>query len=146
MTMMRYDPFREFRNLTRSVNSLNDMFDAQQLAEMNMSAFTPSINTREGKFAFHIDIDLPGVNKDNVAIHIDDDVLTISGERKTKEETKKKDYYKIESSFGKFERRFTLPVDIDTENIHAESSDGVLEITMPKLTKKTAQRKKVKIT
>jgi len=145
MTLMRYDPFREFRDLTRSVNSLNDMFDAQRFTDMNVSAFSPSINTREGKFAYHIDIDLPGVNKDNVAIHIDDDVLTISGERKTKDETKKKDYYKIESSFGQFERRFALPVNLDVENIHAESSDGVLEITLPKLTKKTAQRKKVKI-
>jgi len=145
MTLMRYDPFRELSDLTRSVNSLNDMFDAQRFTEMNVSAFSPSINTREGKFAYHIDIDLPGVNKGNTAIHIDDDVLTVSGERKTKDETKKKDYYKIESSFGQFERRFVLPVNIDTENIHAESCDGVLEITLPKLTKKTAQRKKVKI-
>ena len=145
MTLVRYDPFRELRSLTRGVNSLNELFDAQQFPELNLSAFVPHINTREGKFAYHIDVDLPGVNKDNVDIHIEEGVLLISGERKTKEETKQEDYYKIESSFGRFERRFTLPADVDSENIHAECADGVLEITVPKLTEKTEQRKKVEI-
>ena len=145
MTLVRYDPFRELRLLTRGVNSLNDLFDAQQFPEMNLSAFVPHINTREGKFAYHIDVDLPGVSKDNVDIHIEDNVLFISGDRKTKEEIKEEDYYKIESSFGKFERRFTLPADVDDENIHAEYADGVLEVTVPKLTQKTVPMKKVEI-
>lgn len=145
MTLVRYDPFRELRSLTRGVNSLNNLFDTQQFPELNLSTFSPHINTREGKFAYHIDVDLPGVNKDNVDIHIEDGVLLISGERKTKEEVKEEDYYKIESSFGQFERRFTLPADVDAENIHAERADGVLEITVPKLTRKTAQMKKVEI-
>ena len=100
MSLIRYDPFRELRTLTRGFNSLNELFDAQQFPELNLSAFVPHINTREGKFAYHIDVDLPGVNKDNVDIHIEEGVLHIFGERKTKEETKKEDYYKIESSFG----------------------------------------------
>jgi len=145
MSLIRYDPFRELRTLTRGFNSLNELFDAQQFPELNLSAFAPHINTREGKFAYHIDVDLPGVNKDNVDIHIEEGVLHIFGERKTKEETKQEDYYKIESSFGRFERRFTLPAGVDSENIHAECADGVLEITVPKLTKKTEQMKKIEI-
>jgi len=145
MAITRYDPFNDLRQLTHHVNSLNDVFDTQRFKELNVSSFVPDVNTREGKFAYHIDVDLPGINKDDIHIHVDNNILTISGERKTKEETKKDDYYKIESSFGKFERTFTMPDDVDAENIHAESSDGVLEITVPKMAKKTEQVKKIEI-
>ena len=145
MAIKRYDPFKELRDLTRSLNSYNDLYNTQEFPELNVSSFSPDVNTREGEFAYHIDVDLPGISKDDVHVHIDNNVLTISGERKTKEETKKDDYYKIESSFGKFERRFTLPSNVDMENIHAESSDGVLEITVPKIIKEPEQVKKIEI-
>ena len=145
MTLTRYDPFKELRELTHSVNSLNDVFNTQGFPELNVSSFVPDVNTREGEFAYHIDIDLPGISKDDTNIHVDNNILTISGERKTKEETKKDDYYKIESSFGKFERKLSLPDDVDAENIHAESSDGVLEIVIPKMAKKIEQVKKIEI-
>lgn len=145
MALTRYDPFKELRELTRNISSLNDVYNNQEFPEMNVSSFVPDVNTREGDYAYHIDIDLPGIGKDDINIHIDNNVLTISGERKTKEETKQEDYYKIESHFGKFERRFTLPDDVDAENIHAESTEGVLEITVPKMAKKVEQVKKVEI-
>ena len=145
MALTRYDPFKELRELTRNVNSLNDVFNTLGYPELNFSSFVPDINTREGEFAYHIDIDLPGMSKDEINIHIDNNILTISGERKTKEETKKDDYYKVESSFGKFERTLSLPDDVDAENIHAESSDGVLEIVIPKMTRKIEQVKKIEI-
>ena len=145
MALTRYDPFKELRELTRNVNSLNDVFNTRGYPELNFSSFVPDINTREGEFAYHIDIDLPGMSKDEINIHIDNNILTISGERKTKEETKKDDYYKVESSFGKFERTLSLPDDVDAENIHAESSDGVLEIVIPKMTRKIEQVKKIEI-
>ena len=145
MALTRYDPFKELRELTHNVNSLNDVFYTQGFPQQNISSFVPDVNTREGEFAYHIDVDLPGIGKDDINVHIDNNVLTISGERKTKEETKKEDYYKIESSFGQFERTLSLPDDIDAENIHAESSDGVLEIVVPKMARKTEQVKKIEI-
>jgi len=145
MALTRFDPFKELRELSRNVNSLNDLYNTQEFPQLNVSSFVPDVNTREGDYAYHIDVDLPGINKDNIHVHIDNNIMTISGERKTKEETKEEDYYKVESHFGKFERRFTLPDDVDSENIHAESSDGVLEITVPKMTKKAEQVKKVEI-
>ncbi len=60
-------------------------------------------------------------------------VLTISGERKTKEEIKEEDYYKVETAFGKFSRSFSLPDNADVENVEASSNDGVLEVVIPKL-------------
>lgn len=61
-----------------------------------------------------------------------DNRLTICGERKTKEEVKKDDYYRMESSYGKFERSFTLPDNVDAENVSAATKDGVLEVVLPK--------------
>ena len=133
------------RDFTRNFNTFNDLYNSQDLPELNVSSFSPDVNTREGEFAYHIDVDLPGMNKDEINIHIDNNVLSVSGERKTKEETKKDDYYKIESSFGRFERRFTLPNNVDIENIHAESADGVLEITIPKIVEETEKIKKIEV-
>ena len=70
---------------------------------------------------------------------------TISGERKTKKEVKEKDYYKKESSYGKFQRSFTLPDNTDPENIEANSKDGVLEVVIPKMERSKKETKKIKI-
>ncbi len=149
MTLTHYDPFKELRTISRSLNSFNDFFNnsisSNELSQLNVSSFVPDVNTREGEYAYHIDVDLPGIEKDDIHIGIDNNILSISGERKTKEETKEEDYYKVESSFGKFERKFSLPDDVDTENIHAESSNGVLEITIPKLAPQEDQIRKIEI-
>lgn len=109
--------------------------------------FLPTINTREGEYAYHIEVDLPGIKKEDVDIKIEDNTLVVSGERKVKNEIKEDEYYKIESSFGKFSRSFSLPEEVDVENIHAESKDGVLEIVLPKLEDAKADKvKKIEIT
>jgi HSP20 family protein len=99
------------------------------------------VNTREGEFAYHIEVDLPGVKKEDISVKIDNNILTLKGERKSKKE----DYYKMESSFGSFTRSFTIPNNIDTENIHAENKDGVLEITLPKKEVKQETAKQIKV-
>ena len=131
MLVTRFDPFREIRELE------NKIFQnyAPVAAEKGISTFTPSVNTREGEFAYHIDVDRPGVKKEDIKVDVKDGVLTISGERKFKNEMKEDDYYKIETSFGKFSRTFSLPEDADVENIEAASDNGVLEVIIPKLKK-----------
>ncbi len=129
MFLTKYDPFKELRDLERKMltnfPSLNE--------EGALSGFTPVVNTREGKYAYHIEADLPGVKKEDISVDTKDNILTISGERKHKEEVKKDDYYKIESDYGKFQRSFTLPEGVDSENIQASCDNGVLEVTIPKL-------------
>jgi HSP20 family protein len=111
-----------------------------------LTAFTPSVNTREGEYAYHVEVDLPGVKKEDINVNVQDNVLTISGERKSKEEVKEENYYKVESQYGKFERSFTLPENVDAEDIHAESQDGVLEVVIPKLkVAKKEEPKKIEI-
>ncbi len=140
MMVTKFDPFAELKRLE------DRLFQAYPAVkdEGAISSFAPQVNTREDEKAYHIEADLPGVKKDDIHVDINEGVLTISGERNYKKETKEKDYYKVESSFGKFERSFRLPDDIDEENIKAESKDGVLEITLPKV-KKEEKKKKIAV-
>lgn len=138
MLMRRFDPFRELENMQKVFNRLQDEQDN------TISAFSPQVNTREGEFAYHVDVDLPGIKKEDINIDVHEGTLSISGERNFKEEVKEEDYYKVETSFGKFQRAFTLPKNVDVENISASSSDGVLEIVIPKL-EKNALAKKIEI-
>ena len=143
MLITKFDPMREFRNLEdRMMNSLKLSADADVT---NVTGFTPSVNTREGEYAYHVEVDLPGVKKEDINVDLKDDVLTISGERKTKSEISEKDYYKKECSYGKFQRSFTLPEDTDVENIEANSEDGVLEVVIPKLKKVEKESKKIEV-
>jgi methyl-accepting chemotaxis protein len=111
----------------------------------NLAAHLPFSNlAKKEDSSFHLEVDLPGVKKDNIKVDISGNTLTISGERKTKNEVNEKDYYKFESSFGKFQRSFSLPEDIDRENISAAMEDGVLEVTLPKLKKEESKKIEIK--
>lgn len=125
MFLTKFDPFKQLRDLEK------DFYTVSKNEGVN--AFVPIVNTREGEFAYHIDVDLPGVSKDNIKVDIHKGVLTVSGERKTKNEIKEEEYYKVETSFGKFARSFNLPDNADIENVEAMSDNGVLEIIIPKL-------------
>ena len=133
MLITRYtDPVRHYQ---RSAALFNEFFNSLQKEEKNeIFDFTPAVNTREGKEAYHIDIDLPGIDKKDVEISVDKNLLTISGKREVKEEVQEENYYRVESSYGTFSRSFTLPEKVDVENIRAASDNGVLEIIVPKLT------------
>ena len=135
MLVTRYNPNMNINEFRRGFNLINSMLDdlGQYKTLSNTNKFTPSINTREREFAYHIEVDLPGVSKENINVQIEDGSLVISGERKINKEVKEENYYKIESSFGSFSRSFSLPKEADIENIHAESKDGVLEVVVPKL-------------
>jgi len=148
MLVTRYNPNLNMREFRRGFNLLNSMLDdiSEHKTLSSAESFTPSINTREGEFAYHIEVDLPGVSKENINVQIEDNSLVISGERKTNDEVKEKNYYKVESNFGSFSRSFSLPEEADVENIHAESKDGVLEVIVPKLeSAKVDKIKKVEI-
>ena len=137
MLITKFDPFKQLREIEKSLY-------AQNSNNEGVSAFVPTVNTREGEFAYHIDVDLPGVKKEDIKVDLNKGVLTISGERKTKDEVKQEDYYKIETYFGKFSRSFTLPDNADIENIEAKSDNGVLEVIIPKL-KDDVSKKSIEI-
>ena len=147
MIITRYKKPREnYPSFRRSdlFNELLNSFDNIS-TNTNVVDFNPSVNTREGKEAYHIELDLPGIKKEDIDLDIQNNTLTISGKRELKEQTNKEDYYKVESAYGSFYRSFTLPENIDIENIKANSKNGVLEITIPKLKVIPNKIKKIKI-
>ena len=137
MLLTKFDPFKQLKEIEKNLYT-------QVGNNEGVTAFVPTVNTREGEFAYHVDVDLPGVKKEDIKVDLNKGILTISGERKTKEEVKQEDYYKIETYFGKFSRSFTLPDNVDIENIEAKSDNGVLEIVMPKL-KDDVSKKSIEI-
>jgi HSP20 family protein len=136
-----YNPFAELESIREQFERVLN----SQKEEGRDLAFVPTVNTREGDDAYYIEVDLPGVKKEDINIDVDDNTLTISGERKIKEEHKEDNFYKVESVYGKFERAFSLPEDVDTEKIEAEHKNGVLEIKIPKVQKVEKTPKKIEI-
>lgn len=146
MLVTRYNPYNRLETRRRFdlLNTFLDGIETSQ-SETNISTFIPVVNTREGDEAYHVELDLPGIKKEDIAITTEDNILTISGERKIRDEILEEDYYKIESHYGKFSRSFTLSEKIDIENIQAKSVDGVLEVVIPKLNKEALKPKKIEI-
>ncbi len=145
MLITRFDPFSEIRELEKRLLGAVEVPTKAEKEVVN--AFVPTVNTREDENAYVVEIDLPGVKKEDIKVNIDQEkrTLTVSGERKFKEEVKKEDYYKIESSYGKFLRTFSLPENVDAENIDAKTEVGVLHITLPKVKKEEKEVKEIPV-
>ena len=141
MIVKQYTPFNDIRKSFDLVNTIINTIGEQTTAEQEVLDFRPKINTRETEENYHIEVELPGVKKEDVDIKVDGNVLTISGERNVREEVKDEDYHKIESRYGLFSRSFTLPERVDTSNIEAEFVNGILEIAIPKLKIDTSSKK-----
>ena len=90
MLLTKFDPMRDFRDLEDRLTSALRLPDISGELS-NLSGFTPTVNTREGEYAYHVEADLPGVKKEDIHVDLKDNVLTISGERKTKKEVKEND-------------------------------------------------------
>ncbi|HHS93061.1 MAG TPA: Hsp20/alpha crystallin family protein, partial [Campylobacterales bacterium] len=128
MLAKRYEPFNDIRRSFDLVNTIINTINEEQTAEKTMD-FRPKVNTRETEENYHLEVELPGVKKEDVDISVDGNVLTISGERNVREEVKDEDYHKVESRYGLFSRAFTLPEKVDTANIEAGFENGILEIS-----------------
>ena len=127
---------REPRN-GRGLNNLRDemnrmfgnFFDEHDQRE---NCWAPSVDIVDDDDKLMLSAEVPGVDKKDVKINIQNNILTIEGEKKQKNEINKDDHYRTERFYGKFCRSFTLPSDVDSENIKADFSNGILSITLPK--------------
>jgi len=137
MYLSNFEPFRELKGLERR---LADFLETRGEGGGNISSFSPSLNTREDEKSYYIELDLPGVKKEDISVDINKNSVTVSGERKTKEEIKKEDYYKLESFFGKFQRSFVLPDNVNPDDIKASFEHGVLEMVLPKSDAKESRK------
>lgn len=126
------DPFREFR--LRPLGGLFEDVFAPLRADLPSipAAWMPRADIQETDKEYVIGLNLPGIRKEDVKVEVKDDILTVSGERKTDKEEKGKNWLRRESSYGSFLRSFTLPEGLHSEDIKANYKDGVLTLSMRK--------------
>jgi HSP20 family protein len=131
MALLKYDAFKE---LNRLQDEMSRWFDGGLAYRSQGESFgwTPAVDIYEDGEGVTLKFDLPQVEPKDVDIRVEDDTLTIRGDRKLEREDKKANYHRIETSYGAFGRSFSLPATLDVSNIKAEAKNGVLRIFLPK--------------
>ncbi|OGK12326.1 MAG: hypothetical protein A2Y63_02155 [Candidatus Riflebacteria bacterium RBG_13_59_9] len=129
------------RSLTREMERLFEDFFGTEREGIALTEWTPSADIKEEKGAFKVRMDLPGISKEDINIEVENNRLSISGDRKFEQEEKREDYHFVERSYGRFYRTFPLPATVLPDKIDAVYKDGVLEIELPK--KEEVEPKKV---
>jgi HSP20 family protein len=133
MTIVRWEPLREFGTLQNEMNRLFDtVFDAPAPANRTARRWMPAMDLVETGDHFVLRADLPGLSEDDVKIEFEDRTLTVSGERKVEHESKNEGFHRVERAFGAFSRSLTLPEGVDPEAVTATFDRGVLEVSIPK--------------
>jgi HSP20 family protein len=136
MALIRWEPVRELNTIQNEMNRLfNTFFDAQAPAagqSTNLRRWIPAMDLVETQDDFVLRADLPGLSEGDVNIELEDNVLTISGERKSAHEENKEGYYRVERAWGTFSRSLTLPEGVNPEAVKASFDRGVLEVRIPK--------------
>lgn len=135
MQLVKFSPVRDMFSFR---NRINHMFDDvfypinRDEVELSMGSWNPVVDVYDNDDSIVIKAELPGIDKEGIEIDVKDRVLTLKGERSSESEVKDDNYYRRERSFGKFERAFNLPADVDPDKIKADYKDGVLKIDIPK--------------
>jgi HSP20 family protein len=133
VTIVRWEPLRELSSLQNEMNRLfSAAFDAPAGGNGGARRWTPAMDLVETDEHFVLRADLPGMSESDVNIELEDNVLTVSGERKAEHEEKSEGFYRVERSFGSFARSLTLPKGVDPEAVTAAFEKGVLEVRVPK--------------
>jgi HSP20 family protein len=145
MAVIRWDPFRDLVTMRERMNKLFEDLVTSKGEEKDIvaSSWAPAVDIFETDQELVLSAEVPGVDENDIEIHIEDSALTIKGERKFERETKEENYHRIERSYGSFFRSFALPTYIDPDKIEAEHENGILKVRMPK--KAELKPRKVKI-
>lgn len=137
-TITKWNPFRELDELQNRLGPIFGGFPSRiATGNGNGETFTlpdwsPSVDIIEDEKEYLVKADLPEVKKEDVKVVVENGIVSVSGERKTEKEEKKKKYHRIERSYGSFRRGFLVPEDADAAKVKAEFKDGVLKVHMPK--------------
>jgi HSP20 family protein len=143
MNLIRWDPYRELTSFADRFNRTFGLPATRERDEETLGAWIPPVDISEDKENITLTAELPGFREDQVDIQMEGGVLTIRGERKLEEEKEGRNFHRLERSYGQFVRSFTLPNNVDRENIRAKFSNGLLEIEMPK--REDARPRQIKI-
>src|SRR5580765_2481140 len=134
MSIVRYDPFRDLRTLQEEVNRLftgniGRNFDEEGIAR---GAWNPSVDIYENKDHIVLEAELPGMKREDFELSVENNVITLRGERQFEKKEDSDNYHRVERSYGSFTRSFTLPQTVSAEGATAEYRNGVLRVTLPK--------------
>ena len=130
MTLVRWNPVRELASM--EIDRLNHMFDNLWGAEREAGRFVPPVDIYEtDQRDVVIRVELPGMKREDIAITVEQNVLTISGERKYEPDVQRERFHRLERCLGTFSRSFTLPDTVDMGKIRAEYKNGLLTVTIP---------------
>ena len=146
MTIVRYDPFRDLRSLQDEVNrlftsNLTRSFDDEGIAR---GAWSPSVDIFENKDHIVLEAELPGMNREDFDLSVENNVITLRGERHFEKKDDSDNYHRVERAYGAFTRSFTLPQTVSAEGANAEYRNGVLRVTLPKREETKARRIEIK--
>jgi HSP20 family protein len=144
--MIRWDRFRKPSSLQDQVNRL---FESTFPANGDTSALTswaPAVDIYETENEVVIKADLPDVNEHELDVRVENNMLTIGGERKFEEKVKEENYLRVERSYGSFSRSFSLPNTVNTEAIKADYQNGVLTVELPKRAEAKPKQVKINVT
>jgi HSP20 family protein len=142
MAITRWDPFREVVTMQNRLNSLfRDLNDGD--SPMTTAAFVPAVDIYEDEKKVMLKLEVPGIEQKDLDVSVENNTLTVKGERKFENEEKEENFHRIERRYGSFFRAFTLPSTVDTEHVQASYNAGVLKLELMK--KPEAQPKQIKI-
>ena len=145
---VRREDENPFSLLRREMDSLFDNFfrgfDMEPF-ESRVGVFSPKVDVTESEKEIKISIELPGMDEKDIDVSLQNDMLTIKGEKKEEKEDKGKDYYRMERSYGSFSRTIPLPVEVETDKVEATFKKGVLTIALPKTAKAVTETKKISV-
>lgn len=153
MSLIRWNPTRDLAtfpsdmfNLQREMNRVFDsFFHGADEPNLFNGAWMPAVDVAEEDDAYVVKVELPGVNKDDVKITLESNILTIRGEKKVESEVKQKNYHRTERSYGSFQRSFTLPTSVKNDKIDAVYKDGILTVSLPKAEEAKPKQIEVKV-
>jgi len=142
MTLIKYNqPNRDV--FGKRFSDIMDEFFSDAVAT-RQNRFSPSIDISETDNQYIIDVEIPGIKKDDIDLNIENNTLTISGERKFEKKEDNKQYHRVESHYGSFSRSFTLPENVKTDSISASYNNGILNITVDKSEQQMKKQIKIK--
>jgi len=130
--LVKWNPTRNMFAMNKDFDKFFDEFLGGNFPEVRDMEMSPRVNLEENDNEWILSAELPGVKKDDVKVNFQDNMLTISGEKKFDKEDKKKNFHRIERSYGRFSRSVQIPSSIVLDKIDASYADGVIHITLPK--------------
>jgi HSP20 family protein len=144
--MIRWNRFRNTSNLQEQVNRLFESSFPARGEASTLTTWAPVVDIYETEDELVIKADLPDVNEQELDVRVENNMLTIGGERKFEDKVKEENYLRIERSYGSFSRSFSLPTTVNTEAIKAEYKNGVLTIELPKRAESKPKQVKINVT